>query len=182
MEHSNNGRIIEFDPSSQTNKVLLGDLSFANGVALAPNNDFLLVVETGEYRVIKVWLQGALEGQVQEVISNLPGFPDNIHRGLQGRYWLGLTSPRSSIVDKLANKPFLRKVVQRLPAIMRPQVVHYGMVIAIDENGNVLANLQSPSGALYTTTGASESGEFLYISSLTAPFLAKIKKSDLGLN
>lgn len=182
MEHSDNGRVIEFDPSSKESRVVLDGLTFANGVTLDPNGQFLLVVETGEYKVIKLWLAGEKKGQTEVIIDNLPGFPDNIHRGKNGRYWLGLTAPRSEIVDSLSSKPFRRKVVQRLPASMHPQVVHYGMVVAIDENGQVLANLQSPSGEVYTTTGAAESDEFLYVTSLTAPFLAKYKKSELGLD
>jgi len=82
----------------------------------------------------------------------------------------------------MAGKPFVRKMVQRLPAFMRPQAAHYGMVIAINGNGDVLANLQSPDGLVYTTTGASETEEFLFVTSLNAPFLAKYRKSDLGLN
>jgi len=182
MEHSDNGRIIEFDPSSGANRVILEDLTFSNGVAADAAGEFLLVVETGEYRVIKYWLTGAKQGQSEVIINNLPGFPDNIHRGRGGRYWLGLTAPRSELLDKLASKPFYRKVVQRLPAFMQPQVLHYGMVIAVDEQGEVKANLQSPNGDVYTTTGAAESDEFLVVTSLTSPFLARYRKSVLGLD
>ena len=182
LEHSESGRIIVFDPATKENRVLFDGLTFANGVAIADNGEFLLVVETGEYRIHKLWLTAGREGQSEVIVENLPGFPDNIHRGLDGRFWVGLTAPRSKLLDDFSDKPFFRKIIQRLPAMMQPQVVHYGHVLAFDKDGQLLANLQSPNGEVYTTTGVTESEEYLYVTSLTAPFLTKIRKSDLSLN
>lgn len=181
MEHGLHGRIIEYDPATQQSRVVMDQLSFANGVAIDPSGAFALIAETGSYRVWRLWLQGAQQGNSEVIIDNLPGFPDNVHVGQEGRFWVGLTSPRSKALDDLSENPGLRKIVQRLPAFMRPNVVNYGMVFAIDGNGNVLANLQSPKGVVYATTGVAETTESLYITSLTAPFLAKVAKRDLGL-
>lgn len=181
MEHGLHGRIIEFDPTSKQSKVVMDSLSFANGVAIDPSGDFALVAETGAYRVWKHWLSGSKAGQSEVLIDNLPGFPDNVHNGQDGRYWVGLTSPRSKALDDFSEKPFLRKIVQRLPAFLRPKVVNYGMVLAINSDGNVLANLQAPSGNVYATTGVAETDDAIYVTSLTAPFLAKYNKADLGL-
>lgn len=181
MEHGKYGRVIEFDPSTQQSREIINKVSFANGVAVDPLGQFLLLVETGEYRVIKHWLTGDLAGSNEVIVDNLPGFPDNIHLGKQGRYWVGLTSPRSPVLDDLSAKPFLRKVLQRFPAFMKPKVEHYGMVIAIDENGKVLENLQDPKGDVYATTGAFEGQTHIYVSSLTAPFLARYSVKAVGL-
>ncbi len=181
IEHSNNGRIIEFDPSTGESTTLLDGLSFANGVAIDQAGKFLLVVETGEYRVHKVSLQGNSKGQSSLVLDKLPGFPDNVHIGQDGRFWIGLTAPRSKVIDDLADQPFWRKVILRLPEFMRPKVVHYGMVLAIDEDGQVLLNLQSPSGMVFATTGVAETDQHIYVTSLSAPFLAKYDKKALGL-
>lgn len=181
MEHSDNGRIIEFDPISGASRVVLANLTFANGVAADPQGRFIIVAETGEYRVWKHWISGRNTGKSEVIIDNLPGFPDNVHVGRSGRYWVGLTAPRSEVLDDLAGEPFWRTVIQRLPAAMRPQVLPYGMVIAIDEDGNVLENLQAPNGAVYATTGVAESRSHIYVTSLTAPFLARYKKTELGI-
>ena len=181
MEHGLHGRIIEFDPTTKQTKVIMRDLSFANGVTSDKNGNFLLVAETGSYRVWKHWLKGENAGQSEVLIDNLPGFPDNIHRGLKGRYWVGLTSPRSKALDDLAEQPFLRKIVQRLPSSMRPAVQPYGHILAIDKNGKLLSSMQDPKGAYPATTGAWETKQFLYVSSLTASELARIEMSDLGL-
>ena len=181
MEHSLNGRIIEFDPTSKSSTVVMRDLSFANGVAVDDAGDFLLVAETGGYRVWKLHLQGDKAGKKEVLLENLPGFPDNVHRGQNGRFWVGLTSPRSQILDDLADKPAWRKVVQRLPAFMRPAVQSYGHVIAFDADGNILASLQNPHGTYEATTGAWEENNYLYISSLTEDKLARVHKAKLGL-
>lgn len=180
-EHSDNGRIIEYDPQSGAARTVLANLTFANGVAADPQGRFILVAETGEYRIWKHWISGPNAGKSDVIIDNLPGFPDNIHIGKNGRYWVGLTAPRSKILDDLDGEPFWRKVMQRLPESMRPNVVPYGMVLAINEDGKVLENLQAPNGAVYATTGVAESEDYLFVTSLMAPFLARYKKRDLGI-
>lgn len=181
MEHGYSGRVIEFDPVAQTSRVVMNGLSFANGVTADPEGRFILVNETAEYRVWKYWLSGERAGQSEVIIDNLPGFPDNILAGLDGRFWLGFTSPRIALVDALADKPWLRKVVQRLPGVVRPKAKYYGHILAISGDGEVLVNLQDPAATYPLTTGASETDEYLYISSLVAPVLARISKVNLDL-
>lgn len=179
LEHGSTGRLLEYDPSIGTTRVIMRGLSFANGVAADPAGNFLLINETAAYRVWRYELQGPDAGMAKVVIDNLPGFPDNILAGQQGRFWLGFTSPRLPIVDKLADKPFVRKMVERLPAFLRPGARHYGHVLAISGEGEVLANLQDPDAAYPLTTGVYETDDFLYVSSLIAPHLARVDKSGV---
>ena len=181
LEHGRTGRVIEFDPVSGKATVIMDGLSFANGVTADPAGEFILVNETSEYRVWKYWLRGERIGQAEVIVDNLPGFPDNILAGDDGRFWLGFTSPRLTIIDKLADKPFIRKIVQRLPKFVRPAAKYYGHVLAISEYGEILQNLQDPHAAYPLTTGVSESENYLYLSSLVAPVLARITKADVGL-
>ena len=53
MEHTRNGRLLVYDPETGRATTLLDGLSFANGVAVSPDQSFVLVNETGEYRVIR---------------------------------------------------------------------------------------------------------------------------------
>lgn len=176
MEHSRSGRVLVFDPATKTTKLVIDGLSFANGIAMDPEGRFILVNETSEYRIHKIWLQGEKSGQSEVLIDQLPGFPDNIVPGKNGRFWFGLVSPRLPVVDALASKPFVRKIVQRLPAWIRPAALHYSHVVAIDQNGKVLLSLQDPTGTYPVTTGALEADDgYLYISSLMATYLARLK-------
>ncbi len=170
MEHGPNGRILRYDPSSGRTETVANGLSFANGVALSEDESFLLIAETGTYSVLKHWLTGDRAGETETIIANLPGFPDNLNRGEDGTYWLGLVSPRSDPVDALSDKPFVRKLVQRLPAALRPKAQRYGFVLRIDGDGTVLETLQGPDGAYALTTGAVESPDGrLVVTSLTEP-------------
>lgn len=176
MEHGPNGRILKYDPTTGQTDIVLPGLSFANGVALAEDDSFLLISETGTYTVLKLWLSGDKAGEVETVIENLPGFPDNLNRVGDGSFWLGLVSPRSGIVDALSDKPFMRKVIQRLPASIRPKAQRYGFVVRIDGNGTVLETIQAPQGFYALTTGATPgpNGE-LVITSLTEPRLGYLE-------
>src|SRR5262249_25879549 len=106
--------------------------------------------------------------QARVLLDNLPGYPDNLMRGREGRIWVGLFKPRNPAADSLAEKPFMRKVLLRLPRAMLPLGESYGHVFAIDEEGRVTEDLQDPSGAYPETTGATETADRLYIHSLHA--------------
>ncbi len=175
MEHSNDGRILVYDPGDKSVNVVLEGLTFPNGIAMCPKDKCLLVAETGTYAVKRVWLNGNEAGQIDTLLNNLPGFPDNLNLAPDGSFWLGLTSPRADALDKLSKKPLVRMIVQRLPAFMRPKAQNYGFVLNFSLDGQILNVLQDPAGGYPLTTGAFEPGNgWLYISSLNATELARL--------
>jgi sugar lactone lactonase YvrE len=149
LEHGGNGRLLAYDPKTKTTRTLLRDLSFANGVAVSPDQSFALVVETGAYRIHRVWLTGSKQGQTDIFIDNLPGFPDGISSNGTDKFWLALVSPRDLTLDKLLPRPFLRKVVARLPKVLQPAPKRYSFVLGLDTNGRVVENLQDGSAQCY---------------------------------
>ena len=173
MEQSATGRVLAHDPATGRTRIVARGFSFANGVALAPDGHTLLVTETGRYRVWKIDGRAhdidvkAGGPQARVLLDNLPGYPDNVVRGRDGRFWVGLFKPRNPAADSLAERPFMRKVLLRLPRFLLPLGKPYGHVFAIDEEGRVVTDLQDPSGA-YDTTGATETADRLYIHSLQA--------------
>lgn len=169
VEHSANGRVLRFDPRSGQTTVFADGLTFANGVAVTEDGDALLVVETGEYRLWRFPLDG---GPGQIILDNLPGFPDNVNNAPDGTFWVGLTSPRNALMDNLADRPFLRRSVMRLPAGLRPAPTRYGFVLRITADGEVLETLQDPAGRYALTTGAvTLPNGRIVITSLTEPYL-----------
>jgi hypothetical protein len=174
MEHGGHGRVLRYDPTTKDTEVALEALNFANGLAMTASGKHFLVVETGTYSIKKVALDGT---GIETIIENLPGFPDNINRNADGTFWFGLVSPRSEVADGLSNKPFMRKIIMRLPAFMRPAAQRYGFVVKIDEDGNVLETLQGPSGQYALTTGLIEGPDGArFITSLTEPDLGVLEK------
>ncbi len=181
-EHSGTGRLLAYDPATQETSLVLDGLQFANGVAVDPDGQYVLVNETGAYRVTRYWLKGENSGTHDVLIDNLPAFPDNISMGLNGRIWVALVSPRSKALDDYSGQPFLRKIIQRLPEQYRPSAAIYGHIIAIDANGNVLEDLQDPNPALPVNTAITETKDYLYIASLLAPNIGRISKKSVGID
>jgi sugar lactone lactonase YvrE len=179
MEHGGHGRVMAFRPSTGDTEVIIEGLQFANGVAISDDQSFILVAETGSYRLLKHWLSGPNAGETQVLIDNLPGFPDNINNGINGRFWVGLVAPRVDVLDTLADKPFLRKVVQRLPARVRPRAEPYAHVFAINGDGEVLMNLRDPAARYPSRTGVYETGNSLYLARLFGSELPVVDKDDL---
>ena len=162
MEHGRTGRLVSYNLNTQETRLVAENLSFSNGVAIAPDGNSVWVNETGEYRVLEI----SPDGSRRVIIDNLPGFPDNINRGPDGTYILGLVSKRAKPLDDLSAKPFLRKVIWRLPAFMKPAAESYGFVVQLDSKGGVVQTWQDPNGAYPLTTGGIIVGDRLYVSSL----------------
>jgi len=182
IEQSSTGRILEYDPATRSTRVVAKGLSFANGVALSQDEKDLFVAETGKYRVWKIpaeareldIAQGGAPARL--LLDNLPGYPDNLMRGLDGKIWMGLTKPRSPVVDGMAEKPFLRAMTLRLPRALWPVPKAYGHVMAFTEDGKIVADLQDPSGAYPETTAVTETADRLYVQSLHAKGLGWLDK------
>jgi sugar lactone lactonase YvrE len=174
LEHRGTGRVLEFDPATGRTSVIAAGLVFPNGIAVTHDGSALLVNEMGNYRVLRIERDGAARGAMQEVIGDLPGFPDNLTRGQDGRYWLALVSPRNALADWMSDKPALRKALLRLPAFLRPGPVHYGHVIAFDDQWRVVADLQDPSGRLESLTHVLETPGMLWLGSLSAGQAARL--------
>jgi len=179
IEHGGHGRVIAFNPHTRDTRIIIDNLNFANGVAISDDQAYLLISDLGSYRILKHWLQGPKSGVTEVLLDNLPAFPDNINNGLNGRFWVGLISRRNELLDQLSDKPFVRKIVLRLPASLRPQAEPYSHVIAINGDGEILMNLQDPAAKYSSLTGVYETADTLFLTTLFGSKLPKIDKSDL---
>jgi sugar lactone lactonase YvrE len=166
LEHSGTGRLFRRDPDGSVESLLDG-LQFANGVALAADESFVAVAETGGYAVKRLWLTGDRAGTTDDLIANLPGFPDNIARGEDDLVWITIASPRNPLVDRLAPlPPVLRKVVWALPDALQPAPAHTVWVMAVDRDGTVVHDLQGASDRFHMVTGVRQQGGSVYLGSL----------------
>jgi len=176
LEHGPNGRLLAYDPKTKATRTLLAELSFANGVAVSPDQSFVLVVETGAYRIHRVWLEGANRGRAEIFIDNLPGFPDGISSNGKDKFWLALVTPRDTTLDKLLPHPFLRKVVARLPKFLQPAPKRYSFVLGLDSSGGVVENLQDGSPKCYAQiANAVEHQGSLYFGSIGESALVRYR-------
>lgn len=167
LESKPHGRFMSYDPATGQIKVLLKDLYFANGVALSHQENFVLINETYRYRIIQYWLKGPKVGTHEIFIDNLPGFPDNISSNRKGTFWLALFTVRNETADKLHPFPFLKTQLSKLPKAFWPKPKPYGLVLALDEQGQIIQSLQEPTGKhLKEITSAREHNGYLYLGSL----------------
>jgi sugar lactone lactonase YvrE len=182
VEQAATGRVLEYDPATRSTRVVASGLSFPNGIALTQDERTLIVAETGRFRIWKINAAASNlnvaqpSAQATVLLDNLPGYPDNLMRGFDGRIWLGFTGPRSPIVDAMADKPSLRELTLRLPRVFWPLPKKYGHVIAFTEDGKVVDDLQDPSGNYPETTGVTETHGRLYIQNLHLPSIAWIAR------
>ncbi len=172
VEHSATGRILEYDPSTRRVRVVARGLCFANGVATTGDQQSLLIAETGASRIWKIAVSArnldvsTPSPLARVLLDRLPGMPDNLMRGLDGRIWVGLPEPRSTFLDTFANWPTIRKIALRLPQALRPKGTPYGHAMAFTEDGRVVDDLQDPSGAFPKVTGITEPPDRLYLQTL----------------
>ena len=171
LEHGPNGRLLQYDFQTGETKTLLSGLQFANGVTISKAGDYVLVNETGEYRILRYWLQGEKAGTSDILIDGLPGFPDNIRTDADGNYWVAVPSLRDPLLDSLADKPAVRKAMAKLLNYVQFPIKPKAMALAINPQGTVIANLQAEKAGAY----------YYYVTQVT-PFDGKLYFGSVHIN
>jgi len=175
IEHGGDGRLLRYDFQTGKTAVLLDKLEFANGVTLGPDDSFVLVNETGAYRISRYWLSGPKAGTHDVFIDNLPGMPDNLSFNGENRFWVALYAPRNALLDASAPHPFVRKMIARAMSVLPKPVEKRGFALGMDLQGQVIANLQDGSRDNYSPiTTVREYGEWLYFGSLKANHMVRL--------
>ena len=164
IENRGSGRLLRMEPDG-TVTALLHDLHFANGVAVATDESYVLVVETARYRVRRLLLDGAPSSGV--IIDGLPGFPDGISNAGDDTFWLTIAAPRHPLVDALSRYGAARRMLAAAPQEMLPEAGRIGLVMRVNDAGMVLESLHDrrPDG-LSMITNAEQVGNKLYLGSL----------------
>ncbi|EEF40681.1 Adipocyte plasma membrane-associated protein, putative [Ricinus communis] len=87
LEGEPHGRLLSYDPSTKKTQVLVHHLYFANGIAISPDQDYLVFSETPMGRCKKYYIHGNKKGRIEKFID-LPGLLDNIHYDGHGHFWI----------------------------------------------------------------------------------------------
>lgn len=164
LEHNGTGRLLRRTPDGEVD-VLLSGLHFANGVALAPDESYVVVASTGSYRLDRVALPS---GATSTLVESLPAFPDNIATGSDGLVWLAMASPRLAALD-LAHRlhPALRKAVWAMPEALQPKEKRTVWVRAVDgTTGATVHDFRGAHPGYHMVTGVREHEGTVYVGSL----------------
>ena len=170
LEGRGSGRIICYDPRTKHTHTVLSNLIFPNGICIGSDGQSILFAETWGCTIKRYWFDGPRTGQVEVLIPNLPGYPDNINRASDGNYWCGLIGMRSQVFDLAMRKPgFRTRMVKQLQVDewFSPNL-NTGCVIKFNERGEVLESLWDLHGVNHPMiTSMREHRGYLYLGGLS---------------
>ncbi|KAK7244457.1 hypothetical protein RIF29_39279 [Crotalaria pallida] len=174
------GRLMKYDPQSKQVRILLNNLSFANGVALSKGGAYILIVETNNCRVLRYWLETSKAGTL-EVFADLPGFPDNIKHSPRGGFWVGIYSRRDKLVQWIVSYPWIGKTLLKLPLDIAKAYSYLaklkgssGLAIRLSDEGDVMEIIENGSGNRgRSISEVAERDGILWVGSIDAPFAGK---------
>ncbi|KAF8055388.1 MET1B [Scenedesmus sp. PABB004] len=166
-------------PRARTEVVASG-FYYSDGVALAADGSYLLVVETDALRVVKLWLTGDKAGSREVVVHSLPGLPAGLSRASDGNYWLSMTVPVPPYSKRL-RPVLLRTLIAWMPRSWRPPVKVWGAVLKITPEGRILQLLLDPTGArVATASAATEHRGRLFLGSIMGgPFISYVELATI---
>jgi hypothetical protein len=174
VQNTRTGRLLRLDIDGSITTVLDG-LAFANGVALAQDESYVAVAETGARTVVRHWITGSKAGTRDFLAQDLPGYPDNIARGSDGLIWVTLASPPDPLVERLQKGPmFLRKTVTRIPEKLQPKPKQTVRVQAFDDSGKVVHDVDVKTDSYHMVTGVREHDGRVWLGSLHEPAIAVV--------
>ncbi|KAK4708562.1 hypothetical protein R3W88_029487 [Solanum pinnatisectum] len=181
------GRLMKYDMKSKQVSVLLKNLKFPNGIAISKHGDFLLFVETTTCKIFKFWLKTSKAGSV-EIVSELPGFPDNIKRNKKGEFWVGVNSRRNKFLGWVLSKNWIRNNLVKIPFDITKAHsflanIGFGggsLAIRLSEDGHVVEILEDPKRKRWKfVSEVHEMNGDLWIGSVKMPFAIKEKVTTL---
>ncbi|TWG97009.1 Gluconolactonase [Nocardioides sp. J9] len=176
VRNTRTGRLLRRAPDG-TVSVVLDGLAFANGVTLSAAEDFVCVAETGARTVVRYWTSGPRAGERDFLVTDLPGYPDNIARGSDGLVWVSIASPTDPVVERLQHGPMaLRRLATALPEAVQPKPKETVRALAYDDQGRLVHDVDvrpAEHGASYhMVTGVREHDGRLWMGSLHEPAIA----------
>jgi sugar lactone lactonase YvrE len=194
MQKNRLGRLIACEPGLDKPNVLLHDLAYPHGLAIAPDGKNLWLTESWSHRLSRASLQGHGIGAMTAVNRNLSGYPARIVKAAGGGFWLSFFAVRTHLVEFVLREDDFREEMMRTieprhwiaPAlasggdclepmqfgsikalgIQKPWAPprSYGLVVRINEDGDVVESLHSRVGGHHHgVTAACETSQGLVI-------------------
>ncbi|XP_063301205.1 adipocyte plasma membrane-associated protein-like [Pelobates fuscus] len=179
LELNNLGRLIKFNPVKKVAETLLDGLYMANGLALSPDESFILIAETSICRISRYWLTGSRRGVHEVFVDNMPGYPDNIRLSSRDTYRIGLSTTRfpglfPPFLDALAPYPALKRLIVKVTPLSFYSVLlrKHGLFLEVNDQGDVVESFHDPDGRVtWAVSDVFEHYGQLYLGNTDLPFL-----------
>lgn len=160
---------------------LLGGLLFANGVVVAPDQQSVLIAETGTAKIHRVWVDGPKAGASEVFVEGMRGMPDNLALADDGTLLVAWPSPFDKRVqDIIALPAIVRKVIVMLPNFMKPKPADRFMVARYDFDGSLLGFVDYEAAGYHFVTGLRQMGDWVYVGSVEEDAVARFPFAALG--
>jgi sugar lactone lactonase YvrE len=182
FEARNRGSVFRRDPDGTVLTVVPG-LYFANGITPTADGSALVFAETQARRLSKYWLTGENAGTVTPLAVNLPGSPDNLSTGADGRIWCAMVSPTNAVAELMPKTPpALRKLLWRLPDRLQPKIKPVVWAVAFDpDTGRPVAGVRTEHPQFGMVTGLVEADDKLWMGSIGFPAVAYVDLAATAL-
>lgn len=166
------GRLLRRDPDG-TVSVALDGLAFANGVALAADESWVAVAESCSHTVVRLWLTGPRTGERDHLVTDLPGWPDNMARGSDGLTWVAIGSPTDPLLERLQRAPSaVKRLALSLPEPLQPKPQQVARAVAYDDTGRLVHDIELREVGFHMVTGVREDRGRVWMGSLREPAIA----------
>lgn len=179
------GRLLVFDPETGKTRTLLDNYRYANGVCMAHDGKSLFFAESWACRVHRYWIEGPKAGTAECVISDMPGYPDNINRASDGNYWMAWLGMRTPSFDLALRHPAFRKrMSRRLPQDewLFPNI-NTGGVVKFAEDGTIVETLGDLTGESHPmVTSMREHKGYLYVGGILNNRVGRYKLENVDLS
>lgn len=174
IEHTCTGRLLRLDPGAREAQVVRAGLCFANGVAKAPDDSFIVVAETGTRQLRRHWIRGEQAGAEDVFAADLPAHPDNIALGSDGLVWVTYASPTDPALTFLQTRANarVRSLVLRAPEFLKPSAKRTARVAAYGLDGRLVHDISCDATDWHMATGVREHEGKVWLGSLVEPALA----------
>jgi sugar lactone lactonase YvrE len=182
VEARGRGALFRLEPDG-TASTMVDGLYFANGLTPTADGSALVFAETQARRLSKYWLTGPQAGSVTPLAVNLPGMPDNLSTGADGRIWTAMVAEVNTALEwLLPHAPVIRKLLWRLPERLQPQIKPEVWAVAFDpDSGTPVAGLRSKHPDFGVVTGVVEAAGKLWMGTISYPSVAHVDLADTRL-
>jgi ribose transport system permease protein len=185
LECRGSGRLVCYDPAKKTTRTVARNLTFPNGITLSFDGKSILFSESWACRVRRYWIEGPKAGEIETVIDNLPGYPDNINRASDGTYWMALMGMRSPALDLALRVPgFRKRMAQEVSTDewLYPNI-NTGCIVRFSETGEIIESLWDKAGTNHPMiTSMREHKGHLYIGGIFNNRIGRLKLENVDTN
>lgn len=173
LARSRSGRLLRRTPDGAVEVVLTG-LDFANGVALLPGEQEVVVAESSARTLVRHRVADG-PGVSDLLVGDLGAHPDNIALGSDGLLWVTMTGRTDAVVRAARRLPRrVQRMLVRVPERLQPLPPPGVHVRAYDGEGRLVHDVRAECEGMSMVTGVREHAGRVWLGSLRERAIAHL--------